>query len=112
MEMADLAYYLSFVLNGLIATLAFLFMRASMKAARIDEIRAKRIFSVVTLLAGLLCGLVFFNAAVWLLRNAGLPVNTGHGEVVLAAALFNLLLSLAFVIVGRVLLGWRPLDWR
>ena len=109
--MTDVAYYLSFVLNVLLAVVAFFLVRNSVKADRFGKAKAKYIYSVVVLIGGVLSGLVLFHAMVGIFRVLGFPSSYGHGEVIVAAILFNLLLSLLLLVVGRILLDWRPVRW-
>jgi len=110
--MTDVAYYLSFVLNALFAFVAFLLARKLVKTNRFGEAKAKLVYSVAVIVTGALCGLVFFHAMVGLFRALGYKASYGHGEVIVAAVVFNVLLSLLLTVVGRILLGWRPLHWQ
>jgi hypothetical protein len=38
-----------------------------------------------------------------------LPV--GHGEVLIAAPLLNLLLAGVLIVAGRIVIGWEPVKW-
>ncbi len=110
--MADVAFYLSFAFNVLLATGTYFMLRGSVKSNRVGNAKAKWIYSAVAVAGGVLCGVVFFPAMVALFRLIGVPVAYGHGEIIVAAIVFNLLLSLLLVLVGRILLGWQPLSWR
>ena len=110
--MTDVAYYLSFVLNAFLAVVVFFVVSAAVKTKRLREDRAKLIYSVAVIVGGVLCGLVLFHAMVGLFRALGFSASYGHGEVIVAAVMFNLLLSLLLLVVGRILLGWRPFQWQ
>lgn len=110
--MTDVAYYLSFVLNVVLAAAAFFIVRAALKAGRVGEAKAKLRYSVAAVFVGLVSGLVLFHGLVALFRALGYPAAYSHGEVIVAAVLFNLLLSCVLLLVGRILLGWRPVQWQ
>ena len=109
--MTDVAYYLSFVFNALIASAVYFGIRKAVQHNRIKRENAKIIYSVSVLVGGALSGLVLFHAFVAIFRLMGLTANYGHGEVIVAAVLFNLLLSLLLLIAGRILLGWQSFRW-
>lgn len=110
--MTDVAYYLSFVLNVVLAAIAFFILRTAVRAGRVGEEKAKLLYSIVVIVSGLVAGLILFQAMVGLFRALGLSAEYGHGEVIIAAVAFNLMLSLILLPVGRVLLGWRPIRWQ
>ncbi len=110
--MTDVAFYLSFVFNVLLAIGAYFVLRGSVKSNRVGEAKAKSIYSAVVMAGGVLCGVVLFHAMVALLRLVGLPAAYGHGEIIAAAIVFNLMLSMLLLLVGRIMLGWRPFSWR
>src|SRR6266852_7299989 len=92
--MTDVAFYLSFVFNVLLAAGAYFVLRGWVKSNRFGEARAKSIYSIVVMVGGLLCGVVLFHAMVALFGLLGVPATYGHGEIIIAAVVFNLLLSL------------------
>jgi Na+/phosphate symporter len=110
--MTDVAYYLSFALNVLLAAAAFFIVRAAVRTGRVGKAKAKLLYSVAVVVGGLLSGLVLFHAMVSLFRALGFSAEYGHGEIIIAAVVFNVLLSLIFLPVGRILLGWRPILWQ
>ncbi len=109
--MTDVAFYLSFAFNVLLATGAYFVLRGSVKSNRVGEAKAKSIYSAVVVAGGVLCGVVLFPAMVALFRLIGVAVAYGHGEIVIAAIVFNLMLSMLLLLVGRILLGWQPFSW-
>ncbi len=109
--MTEIAYYLSFVLNAFLAAGACFVVRASIKSDRLTEDRAKSRYSVAVMVRGIFSGIILFGALVGLFHLLGLPTSYGHGEVIVAAFVFNLFLSLLLLILGRILLGWQPFPW-
>ncbi len=110
--MADVAFYLSFVFNALLAAAAYFLLRGPVKSNRLGEAKAKLIYSAVVVAGGALWGFVLFPAMVALFRLIGIPAAYGHGEIIVAAIVFNLMLSMLLLLVGRILLGWQSFSWR
>jgi hypothetical protein len=53
-----------------------------------------------------LCGTAVFVGITSLFE-----ISRGHGEIIIAAALFNVLLSLVLIVSGRIVIGWEPIKW-
>jgi hypothetical protein len=80
--------------------------RFQVKRKAIAEGRAKAIYSWACMAIGLFCGTVIFFG-IMLLFN----IPAGHGEVLIAAPIFNLMLSAISVVIGRIVIGWMPMKW-
>jgi drug/metabolite transporter (DMT)-like permease len=106
MNTADLIFWLCALLNGALAAYLALRFHAEVKAGRSAETRAKRRYSWLCLAVGVFSGTVLFLGISTLFH-----VPLGHGEIMIAAPVFNLLLSCAFILVGRVVIGWRAMKW-
>lgn len=109
--MTDIAYYLSFVFTLLAAIFLFLFSRSRIKAAIMSEASGKNLYTFVMPLLGALSGLLVFPSLVSIFRLAGATVHYGHGEVLIAAPVFNFLFASVLALVGRIVLGWRAIKW-
>lgn len=109
--MTDLAYFLSFAFNAAIASSAYLVLRRRVKSARFKAARAKSIYASIVVAGGALSGLVLFHGMIDFFRRLGMSASYGHGEVNVAAAVFNVFLSLVLMVVGRILLSWKPVRW-
>lgn len=59
--------------------------------------------------AGLVTGLPVFIGVLYLLDAIGRHVSFGHGEMLIAAPVFNAVLGLLLAAIGRVLLDWEPI---
>ena len=110
--MTDTAYYLSLVLNAALCISTCLWLRNKIKLSEVREGKAKSIYSWTVLLIGMVSGAVNFNSIVSLFRSSGMPAPYGHGEVIVSAIIFNLVLSIVLLGVGRICLGWRAISWR
>jgi hypothetical protein len=76
-----------------------------------DRKEVSNLFTVGAILAGFVSGLPIYYGVRWVLNTIGYRVNVGHGEVLVAAPIFNLILGLGLAMVGRMLLQWRPIKW-
>ncbi len=52
-----------------------------------------------------------FHGLVSLLKLFGIESALGHGEVYVAAFIFNIGLAVVYLVVFRILLNWRPQKW-
>lgn len=107
----DVAYYLSFALNAALCVAACATLRTRVIGGRLHERRAKTIYSWSALMLGLISGIVLFNGMVAAFQLSGFSASYGHGEIILAAALFNVLLSVATIAIGRICLGRNAMLW-
>ena len=106
MDAADLVFWLCALLNvGLASALATHFRRR-VKAQRLAEAKAKAIYSWLCVGIGIFSGAVIFLGSVALFH-----IPLGHGEILIASPLFNLLLAGMLIIAGRVIIGWAPMKW-
>lgn len=106
MYAGDAALWLSALLNVTIATALAARYRLQVKTNAITERKAKAIYSLLCLGVGLFSGIVVFFGIMLLFS-----IPTGHGEILIAAPTFNLMLSGISVGVGRVVIGWAPMKW-
>ena len=103
---ADVVFWLCAALNTAIAVALIVRFRARVTAGVLAEHKAKSAYSWVCLATGAVCG-----TAVFLGITSVLDISRGHGEIIIAAALFNVLLSLVLIVSGRIVIGWEPIKW-
>lgn len=105
MASADLVFWscISFHI-GLTGSIAAYFQHR-VKIQKITETKAKTFYSWLCLGVGMIsialtfCIINFFR----------LPA--GHGEIFAGTILFNVVLIISFIIVGRIVIGWDPMKW-
>ena len=79
-----------------------------------DESKAKNIYSLIAVCMGLVFAVFGFLVLTQIFRFFGISLSFGHaGE---AASYFlslfvNTFLTLIAVFVGRVVIGWKPIQW-
>ncbi|MFZ5724315.1 MAG: hypothetical protein ACOY33_11725 [Pseudomonadota bacterium] len=108
--MEDAAFYISLIANFIYAGAMLTALLPRVRAGEISEASAKAIYGYAVTVVGLLCGAAAFPALVYLFRWADMPQSLGHGEVVVAALTLNFLLGVLMAGVGRIVLGWKPLQ--
>jgi hypothetical protein len=108
--MADFLYYSTFAVAAGLAMAALLAARSAIaKGADITKVSNR--FAFAAIVSGLFSGIPYFLGAMSFARWAGYTADTGHGEILIAAALFNGLLGVALAALGRMMLRWQPLRW-
>ena len=106
MDLSDCAVCFSLLVNiGLASALAVHFRRG-VRDKKLNESRAKFIYSWLCLGVGLFAGCVVLLGLVWLFT---LPV--GHGVLLIVGPLANLLLTALLILMGRIAIGWAPIRW-
>jgi hypothetical protein len=106
MDTADYVFWLCAFLNVGHAGALTIFFRRRVTSRKLAEPKAKAIYSWLCAVVALLSGTAVFFGIVALFH---IPV--GHGEILIAAPLFNLMLSTALIIAGRIIIGWVPVNW-
>jgi hypothetical protein len=76
------------------------------EAGILTEAKAKLAYSWLCIAVGVFSGTVLFLGIVKLFH-----VSVGHGEITIAAPIFNLMLSCALIVAGRIAIGWRSMKW-
>lgn len=107
----DLAYDLSFVVTSLTGAGLCILMRSLIRKQRISLAAGKNYVSFGMPLVGLISGVVVFPSSVALIRAFGSDLSFGHGEIIIAAPMFNTVLGALLGAGGRILLGWKPIKW-
>ena len=109
--MPELIYYSTFLLNSALSLWLVMSINQKIKQKKTKLAKGKNIYSALMLPIGELCGTVYF----WLLAKVfgqfGINVSFGNGEIIIAAVMFNLILSLFLMPIGRVYLGWQKIKF-
>jgi hypothetical protein len=105
--MTNFAFYSSFAFTLFSAICFFLLARRRVKA----KFASSTVFTAGTLFSGLVCGGLVFPGLVELFRQFGATVSYGHGEVLIAALIFNFAFACLLVILGRIALNGKPINW-
>lgn len=109
--MTEMLYYSTFATNILFSLLLAKSLKKSINSNKIKESKAKNIHSTLMLPLGALCGSVYFWLLIEVLRKLGQNITYGHGEILIAAIVFNIILSLVLIIIGRVYIGWKQVSF-
>ena len=110
MLIAEIIYNTTFVITTGIVLIALGLSRAGIKSGG-DINRYTKRFLILAASSGLVSGIPIFYGAMWLFNVTGYDVNVGHGEILVAVPLFNLILGVALTAIGKILLQWTPIKW-
>lgn len=102
--MGSLALWISACVNTGIAVSLMVHYRAHVRRGLLGESGARRAYSWACFVVGFVGAVVAFYA---LLLIARAPV--GHGEILIAAPIFNAALTVVLLLIGRIVIGWRAL---
>jgi hypothetical protein len=106
MQDIENVFLLCTLINVAIAISLMVRFRMQVKADARTEAKAKLTYSWLCVAGGIFSGvLLFFGIA------ALFDISLGHGEILVAAPVFNLLLSFVSIAAGRIVIGWTPLNW-
>ena len=105
MDTGDVALWFSALLNAMLAVGLAVRYRFRVRTKAMTERRAKAIYSRFCIAVGIFSGIVVFFGIMVLFN-----IPTGHGEILIAAPILNLLLSAISIGVGRVVIGWVPMN--
>lgn len=106
MYAGDVALGFSALLNVMIAAGLAARYRLRVRTKVMTEHHAKAIYSWLCIAVGIFSGIVVFFGIMVLFN-----IPAGHGEILIAAPIFNLMLSGISIGVGRVVIGWVPMKW-
>ena len=106
--MTDLLCYSAFALTILLALASFALARSSIGQGTPVRLSCRR-FVLASIAAGLASGVVYFHGVLRVADAIGFHVDVGHGEVLVAAPLFNAVLGAILAAIGRVILLWEPI---
>ena len=109
--MTNFAFYASFFVTAISALAIYFRTKKRIKRGVISTQFGKNRYLPLVLIFGISSGLVIFPTLVSVFNYFGLPSSYGHGEVLIAASVFNFLFALIIGIVGRVVLSWEPIQW-
>lgn len=105
-DLLEVIFWSAAALNLLIAAALMWVLRRMHRSGRISIADAKSRFLWIYSPLGLVSALIWFFG--WV---AVLDLSTGHGEVVLAAPVLNLILGVTAAGIGRVVIGWKAMRW-
>lgn len=106
MDAADIVFWLCAVINVAIGGVLIVRFRSHVKAGALNERKAKSMYSRLCLGIGAFCGIALFLGI-----TALFDIPLGHGEIIIAAPVFNFLLAIALIVSGRIVIGWSPIKW-
>ena len=106
MDAADIVFWLCALLNATVSVALSAWFRVQVKAQSLTEVKAKNIYSWLCVAVSLFSGVVLFIGITSLF-----DIFLGHGEILIASPIFNLLLSGVLITVGRTIIGWEPMKW-
>jgi len=109
--MEELSYYLSFPLTALFCGIAIFIYRKKVNVGSLTENKAKNIYSFISVAFGVSGGTLIFHGLVWFFGLFGAKSNFDHGEILIAAIIYNFILGLILLGVGRTIIGWKKLTW-
>ncbi len=110
MSTSDVIFYSSFAITLGLSSMIYVRARAGIAHGR-DRKECSNQFTIGTIVAGFVSGFLIYFGVLHALDAVGYRVNVGHGEVLIAAPFFNLILGLALGLVGRIPLQWDPVNW-
>lgn len=108
--MAEYIYYSTFFVTMGLVALAFTKSLSAIQKGK-DRFRCIVYFGISSILSGFISGTVLFYGGLSLFDFLGHHVSVGHGEILIAAPVFNLCLGLVVAVMGTALLRWlTPKD--
>lgn len=107
-DMSDFIYYCTFFVTAALALGALGLAHGAIRRGGNKKIYSNR-FTIISMLSGLASGIFLYYGMLWLFDILGYRLNVGHGEVLIAAPLFNFILGVVLVLPGRLVLQWQPI---
>jgi hypothetical protein len=109
--MSDFAYYSTFLFNALASIWMICKLRKEVENGYSTLRQAsKQVVGLVMVIAAL-SGTGFFYATMWMLGLLGINSILGHGEVLVAAIMYNLLLGVVLTAFGLISVNWKHIKW-
>lgn len=105
--MEDAAIYTSLLLNFICDILMLAIFLLQVRRQRLTEPSAKTRYSISVFGFGVLSGAVFFPALIYLYGWAGYYQSLAHGASIILMFIFSSILTIAMIMVGRMVLGWK-----
>lgn len=106
MDAVDIVFWFCAVLNAGLSVVLIVLFRSRVLVGTLTERKAKAIYSALCLAIAAFCGIALFLSMTGLFK-----VSLGHGEMIVAAPVFNFLLACALIVAGRIVIGWVPIKW-
>jgi uncharacterized membrane protein len=107
--MTTFAYYSTFIFNLAVCLILAIVIKRKIKKKTLSKVRGKNLHSLIMLPLGAFSGTLLFWGLVNLFEILGLDITYGHGEIIIAAIVFNLSLSLLLLVAGRIFIGWEEM---
>jgi hypothetical protein len=110
--MSDFAYYSTFLFNALASIWMICKLRKEVENGYSTLGQAsKQVVGLVMVIAAL-SGTGFFYATMWMLGLLGINSTLGgHGELLVAAVMNNLLLGVVLTAFGLISVNWKYIKW-
>ena len=107
--MTEYVYYSTFFVTMGLAAFAFTKLRSAIQKGK-DRFRCIVYFGISSIFSGLISGVALFYSVLSLFDFLGHHVSVGHGEILIAAPMFNFGLGVALAIIGTTLLRWLTAE--
>ncbi|MYM31378.1 hypothetical protein GTP58_23860 [Duganella sp. CY15W] len=105
MNIAEYIYYSTFFVTIGLVALAFIKSLSAIQKRK-DRFRCIVYFGISSILSGLISGAALFYGVLSLFDFLGHRVSVGHGEILIAAPVFNFGLGAVLAVIGTTLLRW------
>lgn len=106
--MEEVSFYLSFLVTFSLCFIAMLYARNKYLKKNWKIKKAKNIYSICAFIIAICGGTFLFYALTWFFSLfVGHKPNYGHGVIIIAAALYNFILGLILLSIGRIVVGWK-----
>ena len=112
--MENAAVYIVLILNFLCMSVLVAVFRKRVVDQKQNELGAKHTYTIIALPLGVIFSLFGYYAINLVYMYLNLETEYGHAEEGLAfifSLIVNILLTVTAVIVGRVLIGWKAVQW-
>jgi len=107
MELVDITFWICAVLNIGAVGYSIFYFRNGVKSESIPEAKAKTFYSWFCLGMGFLAGAIIFYSAIVVFK---IPVGHGQAPILIASPIFNFLISIVLIVVGRIIIVWKPMK--
>lgn len=109
--MQDTIYYFTFVVTVALCIFSMFKLGSTDSSQNVNAKSVKIKLLLLLNLIGLLSDTLLFHSLAWLFGLMGFSFNWGHGEILIAVVLFNMLIAFILSLVGAILLPWKALKW-
>lgn len=109
--MEEASYYLSFSITFVLCVISMLFIKQKTASNIWSEQKGKNIYSGITLIIGVCGGTLIFHGLVWFFTLLGVETSFGHAGILVAAVVYDFILGLVLIVIGRIIIGWKEFTW-